>query len=78
MEWGGIYDNSQSPEGQAVDAWLNSGGATDLLRNSAFNIRYVILAKELDWENYVGIGTNHEFQLVMETPTLRVYKVTQP
>jgi hypothetical protein len=78
MEWGEISDNSQSPEGQAVENWLNAGGATDLLRNGAWNIRYVILAKELDWGSYVGIGSNPELRLVMETATMKVYKVTQP
>jgi hypothetical protein len=77
MEWGDIYDNSQSSEGQAVENWLNAGGATDLLRNSAWNIHYVILAKELDWKSYVGMGSNPELQLATETPDLIVYKVMQ-
>jgi hypothetical protein len=76
MEFGGIYDNSESAVGRAVVAWLNSGnGATDLLHNSAYNIRYIVLAKELDWQSYLGMGTNPELQPVMETATLVVYKV---
>jgi hypothetical protein len=75
MEWGGIYDNSQNPQGGAVDAWLQSGGRTDLLQNPAQDIRYVVLAKELDWSLYGGLDSNSALALVMETPTLRVYKV---
>jgi hypothetical protein len=77
MEWGDIYDNSQSPEGQAVEQWLSAGGRTDLLQNSAWNIRYVILAKELDWKSYAGMDSNPELQLATETPDLIVYKVKQ-
>ena len=76
MEFGGIYDNSENPEGRAVVAWLGAGGRTDLLQNSAWNIRYVILAKELDWKSYVGMDFNPALKLVMDTATLRVYKVT--
>ncbi len=76
MEWGGnIIGASEDSEGQAVVAWLNAGGRTDLLQNSAYNIKYIVLAKELDWQSYVGMGTNPELQPVMETATLVVYKV---
>jgi hypothetical protein len=75
MEWGGEIGASQDPEGQAVVAWLNAGGKTDLLQNSAYNIKYIVLAKELDWQSYIGMGTNPELQIVMDTSTLRVYKV---
>jgi hypothetical protein len=78
MEFGGIYDNSESPVGHAVVAWLNTGGATDLLQNSAYDIRYIVLAKELDWQSYIGMGTNPNLRIVMETPTLVVYKVKEP
>jgi hypothetical protein len=75
MEWGEEFDNSQSPQGQAVEHWLSTKGATDLLRNNAFNIHYVILAKEVDWRNYAGLDSNPELRLVMETATLKVYNV---
>ncbi len=77
MEWGGEFDNSQNPQGQAVEHWLSTKGATDLLRNGAFNIHYVILAKEVDWRNYAGLDSNPQLRLVMETSTLKVYKVTR-
>jgi hypothetical protein len=74
MEWGGdIIGASEDSKGQAVVAWLNAGGMTDLLH--AYNIRYIVLAKELDWQSYIGMGTNPELQPIMETATLVVYKV---
>jgi hypothetical protein len=76
MEWGGEIGNSVDHEGQAVEQWLAAGGATDLLH--AYNIHYVVLAKELDWQSYIGMGTNPELQPVMETATLVVYKVKEP
>jgi hypothetical protein len=77
VEWGGIYDNSQNPEGEAVERWLETGERTDLLQNGAFNIRYIILTKEVDWRRYVELNDNPALRLVMETATLRVYKVEQ-
>jgi hypothetical protein len=75
VEWGGIYDNSKDSEGAAVEQWLETREGTDLLQNNTFNIRYIILAKEVDWKNYAELDNNPALQLVMETPTLRVYKV---
>ena len=75
MEFGDIYDNSESTEGRAIERWLGARGATDLLQNSAWSIRYVILAKETDWKNYVWLDSNPELRLATETPTLEVYKV---
>jgi hypothetical protein len=77
MEWGGEFDNSGNSESRAVEQWLATGGKTDLLQNSAYNIKYIVLAKELDWQSYIGMGTNPELQLVVETPTLVVYKVVR-
>ncbi len=77
MEWGGEFDTSGNPESQAVEQWLATGGKTDLLQNSTYNIKYIVLAKELDWQSYTGIGTNPALQPIMETPTLVVYKVKE-
>ena len=75
MEWGGIYDNSQDPEGCTVENWLSTKGSTDLLRNDAFNIRYVILAKEVDWQSYAWLNSDPELWLIISSPTLDVYAV---
>ena len=75
MEWGGIYDNSGSPEGTAVSAWLSGHGTTGLFSDGALNIKYVILAKEIDWEQYAWLDTLPELRLVMDTATLKTYEV---
>ena len=75
MEWGGIYDNSQSPIGQAVSRWLISDGRTDLLQNSAFDISYIILDKELDWNSYAGAIKNSNLDLLYDSGDLLLYRV---
>jgi hypothetical protein len=41
------------------------------------NIRYVILAKELDYKMYANIDVEDGIKLVRETETLKLYEVTQ-
>ncbi|MEI6396853.1 MAG: hypothetical protein WCO48_02160 [Candidatus Taylorbacteria bacterium] len=75
-EWGGIYDNSQSTDGKSVSGWIQSKGRTDhsSLTGGGLNIKYVILAKELDWRNYDWLNTSSKLKLIKETYTLRVYE----
>jgi hypothetical protein len=75
MEWGGIYDNSQNYEGGLVNDYLAAAGGTDMLSDNKLDIRYIILAKELDWRNYLWLENDPEVTLVKETETLRIYKV---
>jgi hypothetical protein len=78
MEWGGIYDNSQNPTGERVINWVNSNGRTDLLLDKKLNIKYVVLAKELDWAAYWNLFRNNaELKLISDTATLRIYKVNE-
>lgn len=74
MEWGGIYDNSQSIEGEIIGKWLENKGETALLTNNELNIRYIILAKEIDWQNYLWIDGLDNLKLIKETKTLRLYE----
>lgn len=75
MEWGGIYDSSQSYEGSLINEWLAKSGGTELLIGDKLDIRYIVLAKELDWKNYSWIEKDPGTELVKDTPMLRVYKV---
>jgi hypothetical protein len=78
MEWGGIYDNSQSPQGEEVLEWLKSEGQSDtLLNDKALDIKYIVLAKELDWQNYLWIDTLPKVTLFQDTATLKVYKINE-
>ncbi|MFA6919328.1 MAG: hypothetical protein WC244_04465 [Patescibacteria group bacterium] len=77
MEWGGIYDNSQDPTGKKVDNWLSASGRTDLLSDDNLSIKYVILAKEVDWKNYQWLSQESQLKLISDTATLRIYKVNE-
>lgn len=74
MEWGGIYDNSSKKEGKLIGEWVENRGQTDLLINNHFNIKYIILAKELDWQNYLWVEKLDNLKLIKESETLRVYE----
>jgi hypothetical protein len=75
MEYGGIYDNSQSGNGQAVTAWLASAGREGVPRVSGAAPRYIILAKEVDWEKYDWLNGLSYLRLIKETATLLVYEI---
>jgi len=75
MEWSNIYDNSQNDDSQKVFEWLNKKGESGLLKNNELGIKYILLTKELDWENYLWIEKKGEIKLIDETPTLRVYEI---
>ena len=78
MEWGGIYDNSQSVQGREFIEWFESKGKNDILLNDkTLNIKYIVLAKELDWQNYAWIDTLPKVTLFQDTATLRVYKINE-
>ncbi len=78
MEWGGIYDNSQSAEGAKVLKWLDSNGQnTDLFHDKELGIKYIILAKEIDWQKYSWIDVLPSATLFQETETLRMYKINE-
>lgn len=78
MEWGGIYDNSMDPKGRVVMEWLKKGGNTDFFDNRELNIKHVILAKELDWQDYLWIEKLPNIKLVKETQSLKLYQVFIP
>ncbi|MFA6995153.1 MAG: hypothetical protein WC249_01955 [Patescibacteria group bacterium] len=75
MEWGGIYDNSRSVDGAAVSAWLAAQGKSGSPVLSVTPIRYIILAKELDFRSYLWINNLSYIRPLLETPTLLVYEI---
>jgi hypothetical protein len=74
MEWGGIYDNSRDSDGAAVSAWLVARGKNGAPALSA-PVRYIVLAKELDFASYRWINDLSYVQPLLETKTLFVYEV---
>jgi len=74
MEWGGIYDNSTDPNGAAVAAWLVTHGKNGAPALSA-PVRYIILAKEVDFASYLWLKDLPYVKPLLETRTLFVYEV---
>jgi len=70
MEWGNIYDNSGDAESQKIENWIASNG-----KNNIPETRYIILAKEVDWQKYLWLNNLDYLKLVKETNSLIVYKV---
>jgi len=75
MEWGGIYDNSTNSDGAAVAAWLAARGKGGAPKLAGSPIRYVILAKEVDFASYRWIEDLPYVKPLLETRTLLVYEV---
>lgn len=75
MEWGGIYDNSQDPDGAVIATWLALKGQGGLPAISGNAPRYIILAKEVDFNSYLWLNKVSYLSLIKETPTLFVYEV---
>ncbi|MBU4481718.1 hypothetical protein KKH59_05440, partial [Patescibacteria group bacterium] len=75
MEFGGIFGHSAEPDKREVERWALNVGRTNLLEENKLNIGYIVLAKEVDWQNYLWLGNYPNIKLVKETENLLVYKV---
>lgn len=75
MEWGGIYDNSQNTDGQAIANWLSVKGGEARPIVSGEQIRYIVLAKELDFVSYFWLNDLSYIEPLLETKTLIVYEI---
>jgi len=76
MEWNGIYDNSGDGMGNDIlNNFLKKNGlnAKDVLNK--YNIKYIILAKEVDYNNYLSLQALDYLQLEQETANLYLFKV---
>jgi hypothetical protein len=77
MEWGGIYDNSGSQTGRSVAGWIKDKGNDSFFNTAGSGVKYVILAKELDWRNYDWLDGAKGLTLSKETVTLRLYETNE-
>ena len=75
LEWGGIYDNSTEAIGQKVEAWLHDKKDINSLRSKNFNIKYIILAKEVDWQDYAWLDKISGIKVEKETDNLKLYTI---
>ena len=77
LEFGGIFSRSQDKDEREVEKWVLNVGRTNLLEDNKLNIGYIILAKEVDWQNYLWIGNHPNIEFVKETENLMVYKTKE-
>jgi len=75
MEWGGIYDNSGNFNSEAIVNWLKLKGDEGMPTLVGDRVRYIILAKEVDFKDYLWLNKAPYLQLIKETETLFVYEV---
>jgi len=75
MEFGGIFGHSADPDEREVEKWVLNVGRTNLLEENKLNIGYIILAKEVDWQNYLWLGKHPNVEFVEETNNLIIYRV---
>ena len=75
MEFGGIFGHSVGKDEKRAERWVFSVGRTNLLQENKINIGYVLLAKEVNWKNYLWLGNHPNLKFVKETKNLILYKV---
>lgn len=74
IEMKNVYDNTVNPDNKLVKEWIFTHGGPLLAENS-LNIQYVIVAKEVDWQNYIWIDKSSRLDLIRSTHHLLLYKV---
>jgi hypothetical protein len=75
MEAGAIFDNSGNPIGQAIIKWMGEPLDSTFLADE--KIRYIILAKETDWEKYGWLDTLPQLLLLKDSQTIKFYVVNE-
>ena len=76
IEWKGVYDNSGSPVGAAVERWVAAKGVFPLgLPAAAGHVTFVVLMKGADWSSYSWVEKAPYAHKVFEGVTLAVYKL---
>ena len=75
VEVGPIYSQSRNPVSRYIESLLFSKNHENMGRLLApLNIKYVILAKEVDWENYLFLKNQTDLELIMETNDIILFK----
>lgn len=76
MEWSGIYDNSGNETGNDIlNNFLKKNGVDAVNVLDKYNIKYIILAKEVDYNNYLSLQALSYLKLEKETANLYLFKV---
>lgn len=76
MEFGGIYDNSGDERGNDIlNNFLKKNGINGRDVLVKYNIKYIILAKEVDYNNYLSLQILDYLTLKRETPNLYLFEI---
>jgi len=77
MEWAGIYDNSGNRNGKIIKEWLEKKNEPNFLKDRGLNVQYIILVKEVDWQEYEWLNNLSGLKLTKEMDTLRLYEINE-
>jgi hypothetical protein len=77
-ELGGASGGKQNAQHQAIGQLLQTGKSSeDFSRQlAANNVKYILLAKEVDYSQYDFLQQHHDLQLVANYPDIALYKNT--
>lgn len=75
IEIDSIYSTSQRPESKYIESLLK---VKNSLKNfgkdlSKINVKYILLAKEADWETYLFLDNQEDLDLILENENFKVY-----
>lgn len=79
MEFGAIYSQTNNPTSKYIEEnlVLNKGPVIELGQKlKKLDIKYIILAKEADWENYKFLNIQKDLKRIKESENLIIYKNT--
>jgi len=80
VEAGGIYSTSTNPTSQYIEFLLankkNYTNLGELL--SLVNVKYIAIAKEVDWKNYNFLYNQSDLELIYDSPELALFKNKHP
>ena len=76
VEVGPIYSQSTNPISKYIEFLLFNSEKYDNFGElvAPLNIKYIILAKEVDWNSYLFLKNQTDLEIVMENPDLIVFK----
>ncbi len=75
MEWAGIYGNSLNPDGAIITDWIRTKGREGPPGVGGKPLRYIILAKEVDFTAYLWLNRQSYLEIIKETTSLIIYEI---
>ncbi len=75
IEIGNIYSNNVANDSNFIEDWIKYKAPVQLLKKDELNIKYIILAKELEWEDYLWMEKDEDIEKIIDTKNLLLYKI---